>query len=127
VDKVRGDGVLLNPVKLYPVLEAATSSLTTDPALASLGGLYQLVRGLREIPTDHVQFLTVPREPYASDANRDQLVQDRARTLFARLRADRPVAVEKDIPHEEGTNGPSGAPSPVPVFRGSTAAGRTCE
>jgi LCP family protein required for cell wall assembly len=126
VDKVRGDDVLLNPVKLYPVLEAATSSLTTDPGLASLGGLYQLVRGLRKIPTEHVQFLTVPREPYASNANRDQLVEDRARTLFARLRADRPVAVAKDIPREEGTNGPSGDPSPVPVFRGSTAAGRVC-
>ncbi len=36
VSKVRSDGVLLNPVKLYPVLDAATSSLTADPGLASL-------------------------------------------------------------------------------------------
>src|SRR5262249_30915759 len=57
VDKVRSDDVLLNPVKLYPVLDAATSSLTTDPALASLRGLYELVRGLRNLPADRVQFL----------------------------------------------------------------------
>ncbi len=31
VNKVQSDDVLLNPVKLYPVLDAATSSLTTDP------------------------------------------------------------------------------------------------
>lgn len=75
VNKVQSDDVLLNPVKLYPVLDAATSSLTTDPALASLRGLYQLVRGMRDIPTERVQFLTVPRESYAYDANRDQLTE----------------------------------------------------
>ena len=61
VNKVQSNDVLLNPVKLYPVLDAATSSLTTDPDLASLRGLYELVRGMRDIPTEQVQFLTVPR------------------------------------------------------------------
>ena len=32
--KVRSNGVLLNPAQLYPVLDAATKSLTTDPGLA---------------------------------------------------------------------------------------------
>jgi anionic cell wall polymer biosynthesis LytR-Cps2A-Psr (LCP) family protein len=39
VNKVQSNDVLLNPVKLYPVLDAATSSLTTDPEFASLRGL----------------------------------------------------------------------------------------
>ncbi|MDQ0991283.1 LCP family protein required for cell wall assembly [Streptomyces sp. V3I7] len=90
VHKVRGEDVLLNPVKLYPLLDAATSSLTTDPDLASLRGLYQLVRGVRDIPTERVQFLTVPRESYAYNANRDQLVEPAARNLFGRLRSDAP-------------------------------------
>ncbi|MFF5886396.1 LCP family protein [Streptomyces sp. NPDC012589] len=93
VNKVRSNDVLLNPAKLYPVLDAATSSLTTDPGLASLRGLYELVRGLRDIPTERVQFLTVPREPYVHDANRDQLVQPAARELFERLRGDAPLVV----------------------------------
>ncbi|MEV5437978.1 LCP family protein [Streptomyces sp. NPDC052682] len=96
VTKVRGNDVLLNPVKLYPVLDAATSSLTTDPGLASLRGLYALVRGLREIPTEQVQFLTVPRESYIYDANRDQLVEPEAEKLFERLRADLPVVVARN-------------------------------
>ncbi|MFF5364857.1 LCP family protein [Streptomyces scabiei] len=131
--KVRGNDVLLNPVKLYPVLDAATSSLTTDPGLASLRGLYDLVRGLRTIPMEKVQFLTVPRKSYAYDANRDELVEPAARRLFARLRADEPLAITRELPggkREARTDrlsgSPSGTPDPVPTFRGSTAAEKDC-
>ncbi|ALO94229.1 Transcriptional regulator [Streptomyces hygroscopicus subsp. limoneus] len=131
VNKVRSNGVLLNPVKLYPVLDAATSSLTTDPELASLRGLYELVRGLRDIPTEGVQFLTVPRESYVYDANRDQLVEPEAETLFARLRADRPVVVTqenaREIPGQDTGSGTADDPSSAPTFRGRTAAEQTCE
>jgi hypothetical protein len=128
---VRGDDVLLNPVKLYPLLDAATSALTTDPELASLRGLYQLARGLRDIPTDQVRFLTVPRTSYVYNANRDQLVEPEAEKLFARLRADQPVAVAREnsrkVPREDtGAGGPDG-PAPAPTFRGYTAAEHTCE
>ncbi|MGW0081337.1 LCP family protein [Streptomyces sp. NPDC003393] len=121
VSKVRGDDVLLNPAKLYPVLNAATSSLTTDPALANLRGLYQLVRGLREIPTEQVRFLTVPRESYVYDADRDQLVEPEAEKLFARLRADQPVTVAKEVSQHSGMNGAnstapySGSPAGPPA------------
>ncbi|MEI5522764.1 LCP family protein [Streptomyces brasiliscabiei] len=131
--KVRSNGVLLNPVKLYPVLDAATSSLTTDPGLASLRGLYDLVRGLRTIPMEKVQFLTVPRKSYAYDANRDELVEPAARSLFARLRSDAPLAVAGELPEgmregetEEHSGSLSGAPDPMPTFRGSTAAEEDC-
>ncbi|WP_405821005.1 LCP family protein [Streptomyces sp. NBC_01390] len=126
VNKVQSDDVLLNPVKLYPVLDAATSSLTTDPALASLRGLYQLVRGMRDIPTERVQFLTVPRESYAYDANRDQLTEPAAGRLFNRLRTDSPVAVraEKSVPGATSTSPPEH--TRVPVFRGNTAAQDVC-
>ncbi|MGI5426274.1 LCP family protein [Streptomyces sp. CA-179760] len=146
VNKVRSNDVLLNPVKLYPVLDAATSSLTTDPDLASLRGLYELVRGLRDIPMEQVQFLTVPRESYAYDANRDQLVEPEADRLFERLRTDAPVVVEGDTPGSSAPRRPAdsrdgsyGDPhpgpftksavtvSPPPTFRGNTAAEDTCE
>ncbi|PKW08218.1 transcriptional attenuator, LytR family [Streptomyces sp. 1222.5] len=131
VDKVQGNDVLLNPVKLYPVLDAATSSLTTDPELASLRGLYQLVRGLRDIPTERVQFLTVPRESYVHNANRDQLVEPAAEKLFTRLRADQPVAVARDLPEDApGTgaqDGTASGASPAPTFSGNTAAEHACE
>ncbi|MEH0544751.1 LCP family protein [Streptomyces sp. B21-105] len=144
VNKVQSNDVLLNPVKLYPLLDSATSSLTTDPDLASLRGLYELVRGLRKIPTEHVQFLTVPRESYVHDANRDQLVEPEAEKLFERLRTDTPVAVSQKIPTkspspESGDHGPyqpttadgsafgTVSPTPpTPTFRGNTAAQDHC-
>ncbi|MFC4495962.1 LCP family protein [Streptomyces ovatisporus] len=93
VKKVRSNGVLLNPAKLYPVVHSATSALTADEGLDSLGELYELVRGARDIPEDQVRFLTVPRQSYSRDGNRDELVQPAAGQLFAQLREDRPVRV----------------------------------
>ncbi|MDN3265996.1 LCP family protein [Streptomyces sp. MA15] len=129
VNKVRSNGILLNPVKLYPVLDAATSSLTTDPELASLRGLYELVRGLRDIPAEGVQFLTVPRESYAGDVNRDQLAQPAAGKLFERLRKDEPVRVDTHSERkatEKETAAPADSASPAPTFSGNTAAEDTC-
>ncbi|MEV6959192.1 LCP family protein [Streptomyces sp. NPDC051207] len=131
VNKVRGNDVLLNPVKLYPVLDAATSSLTTDPQPANLRGLYALVRGLRAIPVERVQFLTVPRESYVYDTNRDQLVEPAAERLFQRLRRDAPLAVSREAARDtaaKGDDSPADPPvSPAPTFRGNTAAEDVCE
>ncbi|MFE0422301.1 LCP family protein, partial [Streptomyces sp. NPDC058953] len=93
VKKVQSDGVLLNPGKLYPVLDAATKSLTTDPGLDSLKELYDLTRSLRSIPTENIQFLTVPRRPWVNNINRDELVQPQATDLFRQLREDTPITV----------------------------------
>jgi LCP family protein required for cell wall assembly len=131
VNKVQSNDVLLNPVKLYPVLDAATSSLTTDPKLANLRGLYELVRGLRDIPTEYVQFLTVPRESYTYNANRDQLVEPEAERLFQRLRTDAPVVVTRETSRDSAAkrdNSPDDpSASPAPTFRGNTAAEDVCE
>ncbi|MGW7102235.1 LCP family protein [Streptomyces sp. NPDC054838] len=143
VQKVQSNGVLLNPGRLYPLLDAATSSVTTDPALASLRGLYELVRGVRNVPTDQVRFLTVPRRPYAADPNRDELVEPDATRLFLQLRADQPLTVTPPSPTAQQppagpspTDGPrsgfpwlkgTGAPpSPVPTFTGTTADAADC-
>ncbi|ARE76239.1 LytR family transcriptional regulator [Streptomyces sp. Sge12] len=151
VKKVQSNGVLLNPTRLYPLLDAATSSVTTDPALASLRGLYELVRGMRDIPTDQVKFLTVPRKPYAPNPNRDELVEPAAERLFQQLRMDKPVTVtppkprptapaaeaagddtESDTPGTSDTDadgtdeGTTTSPLPVPTFTGTTAGNADC-
>ncbi len=97
VKKVQSNGVLLNPAKIYPLLNAATKSLTADPGLASLSDLYKLAQSLQKIPTGSIHFLTVPQEPYVADHNRDQLVRSKAEPLFAALRADQPVNVTGDL------------------------------
>ncbi|RSS76819.1 LytR family transcriptional regulator [Streptomyces sp. WAC06614] len=146
VKKVQSNGVLLNPARLYPLLDAATSSIATDPELASLRALYELVRTTRDIPTDQIRFLTVPRKPYAGNPNRDELLEPEAEQLFRQLRLDQPITVvparpqapavaqrtpggrsqepgDQDHGRENGTTPPA---SPVPTFTGTTAGTATC-
>lgn len=106
--KAKSERVLLNPARLYPMLDAATRSLSADPGLNSLTKLYDLVGTMQDIPANRVAFLTVPREPYPYDPNRDQLVQPQAAQLFAALRADRPVAVRPDY-SADGAGAPQAA------------------
>ncbi|MEU7134820.1 LCP family protein [Streptomyces sp. NPDC046261] len=97
VREMQSEGVLLNPARLYPVLDAATKSLTTDAGLDTLKKMYNLVRTVRDIPTERVQFLTVPRRPYPYNSARDELVQPDADQLFQQLRMDRPVSVSAHV------------------------------
>ncbi|WNO74213.1 LCP family protein [Streptomyces sp. AM8-1-1] len=132
VKKVQSNGVLLNPARLYPVLDAATKSLTTDPGLDSLRDLYDLTRSVRSIPTEKVQFLTVPRQAYSADPNRDELRQPDAAELFKRLRQDSPITVVpggigQKQPGEKPDPNSSTDPSPSPTFAGRNAASAACE
>jgi LCP family protein required for cell wall assembly len=137
VSKVQSNGVLLNPVKLYPLLDSATKSLTADPGLDSLSELYKLAQSLQKVPAGAIHFLTVPQEPYVQDHNRDQLVQPDADRLFAEVRADRPVNVSdaaasgggtptgsrtgSPTGSPTGTATPTGSPTASPTFQGTTA------
>lgn len=139
VNKMQSNGVLLNPTRLYPVLDAATKSLTTDPGLNSLRDLYDLVRGMRNVPTEQVQFLTVPRQPYRQNPNRDELVEPDAGKLFKQLREDLPVAVvpadelqDAERGQDENQDGKpddtgSESPTPTPTYSGSSAADDLCK
>ncbi|MEU1537782.1 LCP family protein [Actinacidiphila glaucinigra] len=142
VQKVDSTGVLLNPAKLYPLLDAATSSLTADEGLDSLAELYELAQSLRKTPTDQVRFLTVPRRPYTADPNRDELVQPAADELFTTLREDGQVTVEGDEdsasgsarPTDRGSStAPPASPTPSspasasPSYRGTTADRDVCD
>ncbi|MFC8452284.1 LCP family protein [Kitasatospora sp. NPDC057223] len=114
--KVQSQGVLLNPARLWPVLNAATSSLKADAGLSSLGALYDLTWDLRAIPAADVVFLTAPRRPYRLDPDRDELVQPQTSLLFAALREDRPVAVREPVAAPAGAApGASTAPAPEPT------------
>lgn len=127
VKKVRSNGVLLNPVKLYPLLSAATSSLTADPGLDSLKELYTLAHSIQRTPTGAVSFLTLPQEPYVQDRNRDQLQQPAADQLFAALRDDQAVNVTGDAPAGTPSDGstvsPTGSPTATPTSPSTTGTG----
>ncbi|MFC7221037.1 LCP family protein [Streptomyces polyrhachis] len=141
VSKVKSDGVLFNPLRLAPLLDSATKSLTTDKGLSDLTALYELVRGVRDVPMEEVHFLTVPRRPYRLNTNRDELVQPDASRLFQALREDEPVPFgSKADNRAEGavpllrTAAYVGEPGPVraadpgdePTYNGTTPADDIC-
>ncbi|MEY2964489.1 MAG: hypothetical protein RLZZ228_302 [Actinomycetota bacterium] len=53
-------GLLLNPMKLYSTLDAATSGLTTDPGLAEIDVLRDLALSVRGMAPGDITFLTMP-------------------------------------------------------------------
>ncbi|MFD4661179.1 LCP family protein [Kitasatospora sp. NPDC058444] len=119
--KVQSQGVLLNPAKLWPVLDAATSSVRADGGLSSLGALYDLTQDLRGIPSADVVFLTAPRRPYRYDSDRDEFVQPQTGQLFAALRDDRPVAVRPPGPTPSPSPGPDPGPGTRPTAEAAVA------
>ncbi|MEU0939315.1 LCP family protein [Embleya sp. NPDC005971] len=89
VKKVKVGDMLTQPWKLYDLLDAGTRSITADPGLSSLRDLMDLSDSVKGIPNDKFAFLTVPRQPYRLDRDRDELVQPQADRLFDAIRLDR--------------------------------------
>ncbi|MZE78647.1 LCP family protein [Streptomyces xinghaiensis] len=121
--QIQENGTLRNPSELFSLLDAATSSLTTDPGLASLKSLYDLADSLRGMPEGGMRFLTVPRQPYRLNANRDELVQPDASLLFEELKNDRPVTAGGGRDEEPGAAESTGAPEPTGSPTGGSAGG----
>ncbi|MEO3752606.1 LCP family protein [Streptomyces sp. B6B3] len=90
-EKALNDGLVANPTRLYPLLDAMTSAVTADPGLDSLPQLYGLAEDVREVPEGGLSFHTVPTVPHPSQDSRLLLDQPAADRLFDALRADQPL------------------------------------
>jgi LCP family protein required for cell wall assembly len=89
IKKVMSSGTLENPVTLYQIAEAATKSLTTDPALGSVQALLSLAETMRALKLKDITFVTLPNE--LDPANIDLIpMQPAASEVFQLLRADLP-------------------------------------
>jgi LCP family protein required for cell wall assembly len=113
-NKAISAGTLLNPVRLYSFLDAATKSLTTDPDLASLNQLRQLATQLKDIGLSEIQFLTVPFESYPPDPNRLQWAAEADR-LWEKIRQDEPLTgrLGETVTTAAQQPGKSATPSPT--------------
>ena len=103
VTKIKSGGLLLRPDRLLRFLSAATSSISTDPALGSLTALARLAEQVKSIDTKNVTFLTAPNEPYPADPNRVQL-KPAAALVWKAIRYDQPLPGKKK---------PTATPSPT--------------
>jgi len=87
VRKATSTGTLVNPLRLYRTVDAATRSFVADPELGNVTNLVGLARTLRGIGLDNVQFLTMPIAPFSPDPNR-LAAGPGAQQLWAELRRD---------------------------------------
>src|SRR5450830_1646749 len=132
IRQAQSKNLLTDAGALYKFLNAATSSLTLSPGLASIPKLVGLVYSLRGLQAKDVTFVTVPWRPLPADPNNVEWLPSAA-TIWANLNADRPV---NQISGKAGattapTTGagtaatpgstPAGTPSPV-TTSGTTAA-----
>lgn len=110
--EVLGKNLLTDSTKLYLFLNAATQSLTADPATGNISGLAGLAFSLREIPSGNITFMTVPFGAYSQDPN--QVVwTDEAAGIWANMAADVPLVT------------PAAPPAPVEPTTPGTDTGTT--
>ncbi len=108
VTKARTSNLLLKPVSLYQFLDAATKSVTTDPALGSLDAMRKLASSVAGLKDSQVTFLTVPNHPYVPNPNVVEWNARASEAVFEAIREDRP------LPGAKPTASPSPTPSSVP-------------
>ncbi|GAA1900227.1 LCP family protein [Streptomyces sodiiphilus] len=89
--EVREVGLFTSPKKLYHLADTATSAITTDSAIASVGDLSSLGRTLQGIGPEDLQTVTLPVVYDEEDPNRVVPIEDQAEQVWEALRRDLPV------------------------------------
>ncbi|UUN27238.1 LCP family protein [Streptomyces sp. FIT100] len=93
VRELRKNTKLTDPVKLRKLAEAATSALTVDTGLDTVGKLYGLAEELQRVPTDRITMTTMPNF-YSTRPGFQGKVEPKqpdAEQLFRMVREDIPL------------------------------------
>ena len=109
-------GLLTNPSMIYKVLGAITSSIQTNPELASIQALQDFALSLGNLSPERIKFVTTPY-----DLNGDGNVHWTSETdaMWAALRMDQPYPIVKAsasaTPTASATPAVSAAPTPADI------------
>ena len=135
IQRVSSLGVLLDPTKLLPFLDASTKSISTDPGLGSVTQLAARATSLKSIGLPHISFITAPWRLYPPDHNRLQL-SGKATVLWNDLAHDVEAAVADNT--ADGATTPTATPTatptgtatasgkPTPTFKARAASDKIC-
>ena len=132
IREVSSTGLLLNPVKLFSVLDSATQGLTTDPGLADIDTLRDLALSVKGMSPSQIAFLTMP---WLERGDGENVIVDEegAAPLWASMADDTPwIKPKKPNPSASASASGSGLVVPpteisVRVLNGSGIAGRAAE
>ncbi|WP_169797109.1 LCP family protein, partial [Streptacidiphilus griseoplanus] len=117
IRKVKSDGTLTSPSKLWSLADAATKALTVDQSIASVLKLKDLAQDLGTVDTKHITFTTAPVLDDPTDKNRLVLKEPDATQLFAMVAADKSLTKVK----KKTTAASSAKPSPAATTKAAPA------
>lgn len=108
--KVKSQGTLSNPGKLYDIAEAITQNTTVDEDFTNPKTLMEVGEIFGQVDLSKVVFATVPTEPYAQNQNKLQLA-DSAQEVFKKLQNDESLAAQ---PAASASAAPSSSAAATP-------------
>jgi LCP family protein required for cell wall assembly len=116
MDRINGLGLLTSPTRLFKVADTATKAVTTDTGLGSVNKLTGFAESLQKLSSSDVHMITLPVTYSTSDLNRVVPIDSQAATVWAALRADKPIpaAATKGSAAAGETAGNVVSPSPTP-------------
>lgn len=118
VKKMLDSGTLTDPITLYKLADAATSALTVDSSLDSVGALVSLATQLKSVPLANFDFVTTP---WQYDGYRVDLVQPDTNILWSLLREDKTLEGQ-DASGAQPAAAPNTAPARTPSAAGAPSA-----
>ncbi|GAA1173490.1 LCP family protein required for cell wall assembly [Kitasatospora gansuensis] len=118
--KLTDKGTLLDPTKAFPVIEAATKSLTVSENIAGTTKLVSLATDLKNVKPSEVEFVQPPTafthdDPNPNYKEKNKLVNPGARDLFTLIRLDKPLSGGEDHSGGQPTAPAPSAPAPPVV------------
>jgi len=94
-DKIRQDGTLNNPIKLYSLSSAAARNMKLSESMTDLATMVTLAGAMRDVDSSRLVFTQVPtRVLSGAEEGRLESISEEANALFELIRTDQPVIVE---------------------------------
>ncbi len=94
-NKIKQDGTLNNPIRLYSLASAAARNMKLSESMTELATIVTLAGAMRDVDTSRMVFTQVPtRVLGGAEAGRLEAVSEDAKILFNQIENDLPVIIE---------------------------------
>jgi anionic cell wall polymer biosynthesis LytR-Cps2A-Psr (LCP) family protein len=94
-NKIKDDGTLNNPLRLYSLSSAAARNMKLSESMTDLGTLVTLAGAMRDVDSSKMVFTQVPtRVLTGAEDGRLESLSEEAKALFDQIRNDLPVVIE---------------------------------
>jgi LCP family protein required for cell wall assembly len=94
-NKIKQDGTLDNPIRLYSLSSAAARNMKLSESMTDLGTMVTLAGAMKDVDSSKMVFTQVPtRVLTGAEDGRLESLSEEAKALFDQIRNDSPVLIE---------------------------------